>query len=31
VLVNSGTVPELRQAIDRLHARYLELAEKMPP
>jgi dephospho-CoA kinase len=31
VLVNSGTVPELRQAVDRLHARYLELAEKMPP
>jgi dephospho-CoA kinase len=31
VLVNSGTVPELRQAVDSLHARYLELAEKMPP
>jgi dephospho-CoA kinase len=26
VLVNSGTVPELRQAVDRLHGRYLELA-----
>lgn len=26
VLVNSGSVPELRQAIDRLHQRYLELA-----
>ena len=26
VLVNSGSVPELRQAVDRLHQRYLELA-----
>lgn len=26
VLVNSGTVPELRQAVDRLHERYLSLA-----
>jgi dephospho-CoA kinase len=26
VLVNTGTVPELRQAIDELHRRYLELA-----
>jgi dephospho-CoA kinase len=26
VLVNSGSVPELRQAVDRLHRRYLELA-----
>jgi dephospho-CoA kinase len=31
VLVNSGTVPELRQAVDRLHQRYLELAAAMPP
>lgn len=30
VLVNSGTVPELRQAVDRLHQRYLRLAEAMP-
>ena len=26
VLVNSGSVPELRQAVDRMHQRYLELA-----
>lgn len=26
VLVNSGTVADLRQAVDRLHERYLELA-----
>jgi dephospho-CoA kinase len=26
VLENSGTVPELRQAVDRLHAQYLRLA-----
>jgi dephospho-CoA kinase len=26
VLVNSGSVPELQQAVDRLHQRYLELA-----
>jgi dephospho-CoA kinase len=31
VLVNSGTVAELRQAVDRLHRRYLELAAEMPP
>lgn len=31
VIVNSGTVPELRQAVDRLHERYLRLAEAMPP
>src|SRR5450631_156507 len=31
VLVNSGTVPELRQAIDRLHQSYLRLADAMPP
>jgi dephospho-CoA kinase len=30
VLVNSGTVPELRQAVDRLHQRYLSLAEATP-
>jgi dephospho-CoA kinase len=30
VLVNSGTVPELRQAVDRLHLRYLSLAEATP-
>ena len=27
VLVNAGTVSELRQAVDRLHQRYLSLAE----
>jgi dephospho-CoA kinase len=31
VLVNAGTVPELRQAVDRLHQSYLRLAEAMPP
>jgi dephospho-CoA kinase len=31
VLVNSGTVPELRQAVDRLHERYLRLADAMTP
>jgi dephospho-CoA kinase len=31
VLANSGTVPDLRQAIDRLHARYLRLAAALPP
>jgi dephospho-CoA kinase len=29
ILVNSGTVPELRQSVDRLHRRYLELAAQM--
>jgi dephospho-CoA kinase len=29
ILVNSGTVPELRQSVDRLHRRYLELAAAM--
>ena len=28
VLVNSGSVPELRQAVDRLHQRYLEMASR---
>jgi dephospho-CoA kinase len=28
VLLNSGSVPELRQAVDRLHHRYLELASR---
>ncbi len=28
VLLNSGSVPELRQAVDRLHQRYLELASR---
>jgi dephospho-CoA kinase len=31
VLMNAGTVPELRQAIDRLHQSYLRLADAMPP
>jgi dephospho-CoA kinase len=31
VLVNSGTVADLRQAVDLLHRRYLELAAAMPP
>jgi dephospho-CoA kinase len=30
VLVNSGTVSELRQAVDRLHQRYLSLAKATP-
>jgi dephospho-CoA kinase len=31
VLVNSGTVRELREAVDRLHQRYLRLAAAMSP
>jgi dephospho-CoA kinase len=31
VLENSGTVADLRQAVDRLHRRYLELAAAPPP
>jgi dephospho-CoA kinase len=31
VLENSGTVAELRQSVDLLHRRYLELAAHMPP
>jgi dephospho-CoA kinase len=31
VLSNTGSVTELRQAIDRLHERYLLLAEERPP
>jgi dephospho-CoA kinase len=31
VLENSGTVADLRQAVDRLHRRYLELAAALPP
>jgi dephospho-CoA kinase len=31
VLVNSGTVADLRQAVDLLHRRYLQLAADMPP
>jgi dephospho-CoA kinase len=31
VLENSGTVPELRQAVDRLHAEYLRIATALPP
>jgi dephospho-CoA kinase len=31
VLVNSGTVAELRQAVDLLHRRYLQLAAELPP
>ena len=31
VLTNSGTVPELRQAVDRLHAEYLRLAAALRP
>jgi len=31
VLENSGSVSELRQAVDRLHQRYLQLAAAMPP
>lgn len=30
VLVNSGSVAELRQAVDRLHAQYLQLAQTSP-
>ena len=29
VLLNAGTVTELRQAVDRLHERYLELAANL--
>jgi dephospho-CoA kinase len=28
VLINSGSVPELRQAVDQLHQRYLEMASR---
>jgi dephospho-CoA kinase len=28
VLVNSGSVSDLRQAVDRLHQRYLEMAAR---
>jgi dephospho-CoA kinase len=31
VLENSGTVPELRQAVDRLHAQYLRRAAALRP
>jgi dephospho-CoA kinase len=31
VLLNTGTVTELRQAVDRLHAQYLRLAEAQHP
>lgn len=31
VLENAGSVSELRQAVDRLHQRYLELAAALPP
>jgi dephospho-CoA kinase len=31
VIVNSGTVADLRQAVDRMHRRYLELAAGRPP
>jgi dephospho-CoA kinase len=31
VLENSGTVPELRQAVDRLHAEYLRIAAALRP
>jgi dephospho-CoA kinase len=31
VLVNAGTVPQLRQAVDRLHERYLRLADAALP
>lgn len=31
VLENAGTVPDLRQAVDRLHERYLRLAETQAP
>lgn len=30
VLVNAGTVPQLRDAVDRLHERYLRLAGAVP-
>jgi dephospho-CoA kinase len=31
VIVNSGSVSELRHAVDQMHQRYLRLAEAMPP
>jgi dephospho-CoA kinase len=31
VLANSGTVAELRQSVDLLHQRYLQLAQAVPP
>jgi dephospho-CoA kinase len=31
VIVNSGAVSELRQAVDALHERYLRLAAATPP
>jgi hypothetical protein len=31
VLLNSGTVTDLRQAVDHLHERYLRLAEAQRP
>jgi dephospho-CoA kinase len=31
VLLNTGTVAELRQAVDRLHEQYLQLAKSSPP
>ena len=31
VVTNAGTVTDLRQAVDHLHARYLRLAEAQPP
>jgi dephospho-CoA kinase len=31
VLLNTGAVTELRQAVDRLHAQYLRLAEAQRP
>lgn len=31
VITNAGTVTELRQAVDRIHQRYLALAAAMPP
>jgi dephospho-CoA kinase len=30
VLTNTGTVAELRQAVDRLHEKYLQLAQSAP-
>ena len=30
VLLNTGTVADLRQAVDRLHEKYLQLAQTMP-
>jgi dephospho-CoA kinase len=31
LLLNTGTVAELRQAVDRLHEQYLQLAKSSPP